>query len=241
MNALSRTARWALLVAAIVVIGACLFFLRRMRDAETADGLVYLLRAEAIGASLAGWYITQSLIGSRKTDDGWIADGIHELTAPLHRRIQARPRLVNAILIASSACIDFFGIFLIAASIFGPSVRPFVALLILFLMRQLCQAACPLPAPRGMIWHDPGFPSLLVTYDVANDFFFSGHTAIAVLGAVEIAHLAPGWLGIVAAVIAFLEASVVLVLRAHYTMDVFAAVAAAYFAIGMADWIFATL
>jgi len=36
-----------------------------------------------------------------------------------------------------------------------------------------------------MIWRHPGIPSLLVTYDVATDFFFSGHTAIAVLASIE--------------------------------------------------------
>ena len=40
-----------------------------------------------------------------------------------------------------------------------------------------------------MIWHDPGFPSFLVTYHVANDFFFSGHTAIAVFGAIELSRM----------------------------------------------------
>jgi len=36
----------------------------------------------------------------------------------------------------------------------------------------------------NMIWHYPGFPSLLVTL-CRNDFFFSGHTAIAVFGAMS--------------------------------------------------------
>jgi len=53
------------------------------------------------------------------------------------------------------------------------------------------QAVCALPPPPNMIWHYPGFPSLLVTYHVANDFFFSGHTAIAVFGAIELVPIAP--------------------------------------------------
>ena len=42
-----------------------------------------------------------------------------------------------------------------------------------------------------MIWRNPGFPSLLVTYGVSNDFFISGHTAIAVLGAIAASKLGP--------------------------------------------------
>ena len=75
---------------------------------------------------------------------------------------------------------------------------------------------------------------MLVTYNVANDFFFSGHTAIAVLGAIEVAKVAPWWIAAAAAVIAFLEGAAVLVLRAHYTMDVLTATVAAFSAVGLA-------
>ena len=81
-----------------------------------------------------------------------------------------------------------------------------------------------------MIWRDPGFPSLLVTYGVSNDLFFSGHTALAVLGAIEICHLAPWSLGPVVVLIALGEVMIVLVLRAHYTLDVIAGAFAAWFA-----------
>ncbi len=72
-----------------------------------------------------------------------------------------------------------------------------------------------------MIWRYPGFPSLLVTYGVSNDLFFSGHTAIAVVGAVELARLGKRWLGVIGCCVALFEVVTVLVLRAHYTMDVF--------------------
>jgi membrane-associated phospholipid phosphatase len=78
-----------------------------------------------------------------------------------------------------------------------------------------------------MIWHYPGFPSLLVTYRVANDFFFSGHTAIAVFGAVELSRLRRNWLTTVALLVVLFEVATVLVLRAHYTMDVFTGIVAA--------------
>lgn len=78
-----------------------------------------------------------------------------------------------------------------------------------------------------MIWHYPGFPSLLVTYNVGNDFFFSGHTAIAVFGGIELARLKKHWLTFVAVGIVLFEIAAVLVLRAHYTMDVFTGLLAA--------------
>ena len=62
---------------------------------------------------------------------------------------------------------------------------------------------------------------VVVTYGVANDLFFSGHTAIAVFGAIELARLGRRWLGVLGFGIALFEMAVVLTLRAHYTMDVF--------------------
>src|SRR5712672_1042483 len=89
-------------------------------------------------------------------------------------------------------------------------------------MRQVMQALCALPAPPNMIWRYPGFPSLFVTYNVGNDYFFSGHTAIAVFGAIEVARLRQQWLTAFALTVVVFEVATVLILRAHYTMDVFA-------------------
>src|SRR6185295_6639865 len=72
-----------------------------------------------------------------------------------------------------------------------------------------------------MIWRHPGFPLLLVTYGVPNDLFFSGHTAIAVLGACVLAR-SLGRIGIaLGLLIAIFEIATVVLLRAHYTMDIF--------------------
>jgi hypothetical protein len=241
MNKISASLRGLLLVFLILGIGVCLFFLGRQPAEAQKAAVSYELRAGIIGLALAGWYLSQSLIGSRGPGGGGIGDALHELSAPLHRYFFAHPRWANAVLIVSSALIDVLGLFLILASIFGPSIRPFAGLLILFIMRQACQSLCALPAPPGMIWRNPGFPSLLVTYGVANDFFFSGHTAIAVLGAIEIARLCPWWLGLAAAAIAVFEAGVVLVFRAHYTMDIFTAAVAAFCAAGLAGWLCSVL
>jgi membrane-associated phospholipid phosphatase len=89
-----------------------------------------------------------------------------------------------------------------------------------------------------MIWRSPGFPSLLVTYGVANDLFFSGHTALAVYGCLTLAQVRSrhrAALVTTGALVATFEIVVVLVLRAHYTMDVFAGAVAAFAVAGAAD------
>jgi hypothetical protein len=178
-------------------------------------------------AALTTWFGTQSLLGARISPTEGIADGLHRLTAPVNAYLHGAPHAANALLIASSALIDAIAIFLLASWIFGGNLRPFLGLGMLLITRQVMQALCSLPAPPGIIWHHPGFPSLLVTYGVANDFFFSGHTAIAVFGAIELARLRRAWLTALAAGVVIFEVAAVLVLRAHYTMDVFTGALAA--------------
>jgi hypothetical protein len=186
-----------------------------------------LLRLVLTAAVLALWFWTQSLIGARTPPAAGLGDALHSLTSGLNSYFLQNPAASNALLIVSSALIDALGLFLLGRWLFGGSIRPFLGLLLLMTLRQLMQAICSLPPPPNMIWHYPGFPSLLVTYRVANDFFFSGHTAIAVFGAMELSRLRRNWLTIAAVLLVLFEVATVLVLRAHYTMDVFTGMVAA--------------
>src|SRR5262249_47840103 len=96
------------------------------------------------------------------------------------------------------------------------------------------QGLISLPVPEGMIWHDPVFPSRVVTYGTATDFFFSAHTATAVFGATEMARLRRTWLTALGIAVAVFEATAVIILRVHYTMDVFAGAITALWAAGTA-------
>ena len=186
-----------------------------------------LLRLLVSVIVLALWFWTQSLIGARTAPASGIGDAFHNLTAGLNSYFAHNSGAANALLVVSSVLIDALGLFLLGRWLFGGSVRPFLGLFLLMTLRQLMQAICALPPPPNMVWHYPGFPSLLVTYHVANDFFFSGHTAIAVFGAMELSRLRRNWLTAAAVLLVFFEVATVLILRAHYTMDVFAGILAA--------------
>jgi membrane-associated phospholipid phosphatase len=192
------------------------------------------LRAAVVAGALVAWFWTQSLIARKSAPKEGIGDVVHDLTAGWHHYLSTHDRAANAALITSSIFIDLFGLSLIGAAIFGPTFAPFLAILIVFGLRQICQGLCTLPPPPGIFWRNPGFPALLVTYDVGNDFFFSGHTALAVLGAFQAAYFGPPWLAVIAASIALGEMLIVLVLRAHYTMDVLAGALAAFLAAALA-------
>lgn len=170
---------------------------------------------------LGAWFWSQGRIGMRGFPSQGIGDGLHRLTAPLHAYLLDHPAAADVVLIASSAGVDLLALFLLIRGIFGESIRPFLGLVVLMTTRQVCQVLCALPAPPEMIWHYPGFPSLLVTYGIANDFFFSGHVAIAVYGALELARSEGALWKTLGGMIVLFEAAAVLTLRAHYTMDVF--------------------
>ncbi len=192
---------------------------------------LYAARCGMVAAAIVAWYGTQALLARRvpKAESNVpLTDGIHLLTARWHARFIASPKSANVLLILSSLVIDLLGIYLLGISIFGETIRPFLGLFVLFGLRQTCQMLCPLPSPDGMIWRHPGAPSILVTYGTTNDLFFSGHTAIAVFGCCVLAGNF-GFPGIVAGIlIAAFEVMTVLVLRAHYTMDVFTGIICAF-------------
>jgi PAP2 superfamily C-terminal len=187
---------------------------------------ICIARVLVIAVSLILWFWTQRLLAGRaplltSPEFATICDGIHRLTPRTNKLLTDYPHLANAVLISSSLVIDLLGLYLLGSAIFGPTIQPFFGLLMLFALRQFCQAFCPLPPPSGMIWRETRFPTLFVTYGTSNDLFFSGHTAIAVYGAAVLA-TALGPIGVaVGLFIALFEISAVLLLRAHYTMDVF--------------------
>ena len=229
----NRLWKWgaALVLLSVLIADIWLVAWQRLAPASSFWALPvakFCVRISVIVLAMVEWFWTQSLIGSGGVKGDAIGDALHELSRPWNDYLQEHPRLANMMLMVSSGFIDLFGLFLIGAGIFGRTLRPFIALLMVFVFRQICQAVCALPIPPKMIWRNPGFPSLLVTYGVANDFFISGHTAIAVLGAIEVYRILPWWCAVAAGMIALLEAGMVIVLRAHYTMDVLAAVVAAW-------------
>jgi len=198
------------------------------------------LRLAVTAVAIVIWFWTQSMIGARSVPTAGIDDRIHNVTASANLYLHHHPAAANVLLVVSSGIIDLLGIFLLSMWIFRGEVRPFLGLVIVLGLRQIMQALVALPAPPDAIWHNPGFPSLLVTYSVANDYFFSGHTAIALLGATELFRLGRRWLRAAAVAIVLFEATTVLILRAHYTMDVFTGLVtglyAAYLAEGIVEW-----
>src|SRR5947209_6341993 len=115
------------------------------RGLEKLNRPPWWMRIVCVVIGLAAWFETQALIGARPplpeatarvagtllTD----SDGLLQLTARTNDFLNAHPSGGNALLISSSVLIDFLGIFLLVWSVVGPSIRPFLGLLILFGLR----------------------------------------------------------------------------------------------------------
>ena len=180
------------------------------------------IRLAMVAGLIAIWFFTQRLIGGRPPLEGQIGDKIHEWLSPANRFLNSRSWSARALLVTSSLGVDFLGLSILYLGIFGPSFRPIVGMTVMLSLRQVSQFLTALPPPPGMIWRDPGIPSIFVTYGVTNDLFFSGHTALAVYGALTLAMWGGPVAGAIGAAIAIFEIIAVLALRAHWTMDVYA-------------------
>ena len=140
------------------------------RTDKPVPKLAIALRFGTTALALAGWFWSQSLIGARQLPASGIGDWTHVITASANHYLLTHTTAANALLIVSSGVIDLMAVFLLGRWLFQAETRPFLGLVMVLGLRQLMQACVSLPAPPSEIWHNPGFPSLLVTYGVSNDF-----------------------------------------------------------------------
>lgn len=189
---------------------------------------VRALQSAAVGAAYAAWLLSQQLLEKSRGVVTGFTDHSHEILAGANAYLHAHPGLADVILAISSLEVDLAAIAMVAFFFTRRESRPLLALWLILIMRQLCQASISMPAPDGMIWHYPGFPTIVVTYSTSTDFFFSGHMALATLLATELtAQRASRTRQAVAWGIAGAQALVILAMRFHYLTDVVAGCLAA--------------
>ena len=199
-------------------------------------------QAAAVIAVYAAWLLTQALLERHRGLVPTFIDHTHQALAGVNAFLNAHPSMSNVILAASSFEVDLAAFSMVSFFFIQRKSRPLLALGLILIMRQLCQAAFSIAPPAGMIWHNPGFPSIVVTYSTSSDFFFSGHMALATLLAAELtAHRAARWKQAIAWAIIVVQGFVILSMRFHYVTDVvtgfLAALAATQVAGKIGDWV----
>jgi hypothetical protein len=119
----------------------------------------------------------------------------------------------------------FLGI-VIAVLVTGRGMRLGLCLYVAYFLHWLFLPATTLPPPDHSVWRFPdGVFTLGRPYE--KDFWFSGHTANAVLIALATAGSRP-WLQWLAWILAGFEILLVLSTRTHYTIDVLGGIFVAY-------------
>lgn len=181
----------------------------------------------------AYWHITQHFIQIKGAPTCGIWDVFQNWTLWFNVLCKEHPRLANVVLIVSTFWIDFSALFLFGRSLWGAGSRPLIALGLFLLFRQILQFIISLPLPSQIIWHDPGFPALLVTYKVSNDLYFSSHTGLAMLATIEFKRMGNQFFKYFAYFMLFFEIWTVIALQIHYTTDVYTAVVTVF----LVSWI----
>src|SRR6476619_3113390 len=100
------------------------------------------VRAGLVVAGIVTWFWTQAVLGKRVPKVAYevpLTDGIHVLTRRIHARYFTNEAAGNRLLIISSLVIDLLGAYLIGSAIFGVSIRPYLGLVMVFALRQVCQ------------------------------------------------------------------------------------------------------
>lgn len=163
-------------------------------------------------------------------------DLFFDITRNLNKYIANNLVIRDVCLIISSALIDIativFSAFWIKTS---KTWRPVIAITLFLGFRVFVQALFQLKYPEGYLWDYPGFPSLMVSYEKSNDFFFSGHVGIPILIGLEFYYNGYNWISSACLVISLLEFANMIVMRGHYTIDMIGAIVIAHYIFIMVD------
>lgn len=175
--------------------------------------------------------LSQQMIGERGAPDCKIGDLLQQWATPLNTYVQSYSWLANTLIIIYSVTGDAIVLTLIACAIVQSSIRPVLPVLVFMILRQTMEFLVSFPSDPGMVWHYPGFPSLFLNYSVKGDFYFSAYVGINILGALEFGDIFKRqWLRTLNFFGAGLVAFIVIVLRSHYTTDIYTSAMTAAFA-----------
>ncbi|MBX7065638.1 MAG: sphingomyelin synthase family protein [Parachlamydiales bacterium] len=188
--------------------------------------ILFLIIAAGILFSL--W--TEKWIGEVVPPTCNISDALQHLLTPLNAYVASHQQVGDILIIVYSIFGDAIVLVLIGAAIVRSSVRPVLPLLVFMVLRQTMQMLISFPVDPNLIWHDPGFYSLFLNYHISGDFYFSAYVGINILGALEMHEIfRKRWLTTSIFLIAFFIILIDMILRAHYSTDVYTSIITSIF------------
>ena len=122
--------------------------------------------------------------------------------------------------------IIFFSVHII---LYAKNARILISVGVFYFSRAICQALFLFEFPIGYAFDDPGFPSLMVAYQVTSDFYYSGHCGILVFIAMELRHLGHKKLYYCNILVLMFMIFVMLSTRGHYSIDIVISILAGFY------------
>lgn len=174
--------------------------------------------------------LTENWIGSVEAPKCKIQDALQHLLAPLNTYVADHDLVSKTLIVLYSIFGDAIVLVLICCAIVQSSIRPILPLILFMVLRQTMQMLVTFPVDPGLVWPDPGFYSLFLNYHVSGDFYFSAYVGINTLGALEMRDIFhKKWLTGLIFFIAGLIILIDMVLRAHYSTDIYTSIITAVF------------
>ncbi len=172
------------------------------------------------------WHYTQKFLEQNNNTNNNVIDKLHnsKFLSSIHNYLFQNKYITKILTIITTFMIDANLIYFFMDFIFNNNIRPIILLFGGVFLRQICQYINILPVPNDVLWFDPGFPSLIMNYNVSNDFFFSGHTLVSLIFGIELFLSNNIFIKIYALFYMMMEIFFVLVTRAHYFIDIYGAI-----------------
>jgi hypothetical protein len=155
------------------------------------------------------------------TEDFCMNDKGHILLAGVNAELNRNKNLLSRLQLSSSAMLDlvFFStvIYFVCYGKNGHITHVFGTF---YGIRGIIQAIFAMSFPDGSVWDDPGFPSVVIPYGLARDFYFSGHCGFLAINICYMLDMGRKKTAILYMLLMPYIIFILLAPRVHYTIDI---------------------
>lgn len=169
---------------------------------------------------IAHFLYTRKFNSPRKSVE-CLSDQVSQMTEGINTRLNTDTTLLKFLQVSSSMIIDFADLSVIVAyNLRGVTMAYPLQVIFFYVSRGIVQGLFMFGYPKGIIWSDPGIPSLSVPYGVMSDFYFSGHCGFMTMMALENYKLGNKKNALALFVLLPYVAFILIATRVHYSIDV---------------------
>jgi len=163
-------------------------------------------------------------------------DVLFELTSSINSYLIQNTEIRHALLCFASLCLD--SLVLLSYVVWIVDWEDwilFLSVLMFYTIRAITFSLFQIRFPNNYAFDHPGFPSITVSYLVSNDFFFSGHVGLPTILSFYY-YLKLNYLMVFfALLVGVIQATMMLLLRGHYSIDLLFGILMSYYSVRIAE------